>query len=122
MRILEGSDTQLKFHITEKEYENGVVVAENDVDLTAYDKIVLVIKWFDGVEEYDGTIDNWQGGDGNAYVIFDLFSEDTKDKSGNAQADIWGLKNEQKVRFNSFTINGEVLHSIIIPQNEMQTA
>lgn len=116
MRLLEGSDTQLKFHITEKQYENGVVVDETDKDLTEYDSVTLSIKFFDSIKDFEGTIDNWEGGDGNAYVIFDIYSEDTKDKCGKIQAEIWGVKWVQKNRLNSETIEGEVLHSFKIPQ------
>ena len=115
MLILEGSDMQLKFHITEKQYENGAVVSEVDKNLTEYDNIILSIKFFDGIEDFDGTIDNWQGGDGNAYVVFDLFSEDTKDKCWKIEAEIRGVKWEKKNRLNTSTIQGEVLHSLKIP-------
>ena len=106
---------QLKFHITEKEYENGAVVSEVDKDLTEYDNIILSIKFFDGIVDFDGTIDNWEGGDGNAYVLFDIFSEDTKDKCWKIEAEIWGVKGEKKNRLNTSTIQGEVLHSLKIP-------
>lgn len=115
MLILEGSDMQLKFHITEKQYENGAVVSEVDKDLTEYDNIILSIKFFDGIVDFDGTIDNWQGGEGNAYVLFDIFGEDTKDKCGKIEAEIWGVKGVQKNRLNTSTIQGEVLHSLKIP-------
>lgn len=117
MRLLEGSDTRVKFHITEKQYTNGVLTGETDVDLTQYDEVTLSIKFFDGIKEFEGTIDNWQGGEGTAYVIFDILSEDTKDKCGKIQAEIWGTKGQaQKNRLNTETIEGEVLHSFNIPQ------
>ena len=108
---------RLKFHITEKEYTDGVVTKETDKDLTEYDSVILSIKYFDGIVDYDGTIDNWQGGDGNSYVVFELLSEDTAGKSGKIEAEIWGVKDGfQKNRLNTDMIQGEILHSLKIPQ------
>jgi hypothetical protein len=49
MFILEGSDTQFTFHITEKTKSGQV----NDVDLTVYDKILLEMRYPNGVVEYE---------------------------------------------------------------------
>ena len=107
---------QLKFHITDKIYTDGVLTNETDKDLTEYDAVILSIKFFDGIADFEGTIDNGQGGDGNAYVVFDLYSEDTTGKSGKIEAEIWGIKGVQKNRLNESTILGEVLHSLKIPE------
>ena len=107
---------RLKFHITDKIYTDGVLTNETDKDLTDYDKVILSIKYYDGIVDYEGTIDNWQWGDGVAYVIFELFSEDTAGKSGKIEAEIWGVKGVQKNRLNTDTIKGEILHSLKIPQ------
>lgn len=106
---------RLKFHITEKEYTDGVLTKETDKDLTDYDSVILSIKYFDGIVDYDGTIDNWAGGDGVSYVVFELFSEDTTGKSGKIEAEIRGIKWVQKNRLNTETIKGQVLHSLKIP-------
>ena len=112
MKLLEWSDTQLEFHITEKIYENGTLKEENDVDLTEYDKIILTIKYVDWVVEYEGSISE----ESDSNVIFDIFSEATKWRAWKAIADIWGVKGEKKVRFNSFTIDWDVLYSIQVPE------
>jgi len=112
MRILEGSDTELEFHITEKEYTDGVLTNETDKDLTQYDKVILSIKFFDGIVDYEGVVQ-----EDKSHVIFTLLSEDTKNKCGKIQAELWGVKNDniQKNRLNETTIEGEVLHSFKIP-------
>lgn len=112
MRILEGSDTELEFHITEKEYTDGVLTNETDKDLTQYDKVILSIKFFDGIVDYEGVVQ-----ENTSHVIFTLLSEDTKNKCGKIQAELWGVKNDniQKNRLNETTIEGEVLHSFKIP-------
>lgn len=112
MRILEGSDTELEFHITEKEYTDGVLTNETDKDLTQYDKVILSIKFFDGIVDYEGVVQQ-----DTSHVIFTLLSEDTKNKCGKIQAELWGVKNDniQKNRLNETTIEGEVLHSFKIP-------
>lgn len=107
LNILEGSDTRVKFHITE--IEDGV---ENGVDLGDYDKVVLHIKYFNEIIEIDGTVCT----EDTSYVTFDLLSEQTKDRAGDIQAEIWGIQWAKKVRFNSFLIDGAVLHSIKIPE------
>ena len=108
LNVLEGSDTRLKFHITE--VEDGV---ENGVDLGDYDKIVLVLKYYDEIVEVEGTVCIEDA----SYVTFDLFSEQTAGRAGKLQAEIRGVKGaDKKVRFNSFTIDGDVLHSIKIPE------
>jgi len=113
MKLLEGSDTQLKFHITEKLKCSGT---ESNVDLTIYDKILLEVRYIDGVREYEGVIDNGEWGEGNSYVIFDILSEATAWRTWKVSCDIWGVKNEQKVRFNENTIQGDILPSITIPE------
>ena len=108
LSILEGSDMRIKFHITE--IEDG---EESAVDLTDYDKVVLVLKYYDEIVELEGTVCI----EDSSYVTFDLFSESTKDRSGKIEADIRGLQGpDKKVRFNSFTIEGDVLHSIKVPE------
>ena len=107
LNILEGSDTRLKFHITE--IEDGV---ENAVDLTDYDKVVLVLKYYNEIVEVEGTVCI----EDTSYVTFDLLSEQTAGRAGKVQAEIWGIAEAKKVRFNSFTIDGDVLHSIKIPE------
>lgn len=113
MKILEGSDTLLEFHITEKEYTDGVLTNETDKDLTQYDKVILSIKYYDWIVDYEGVVQ-----ENTSHVIFTLLSEDTKDKCGSIQAEIWGVKNDniQKNRLNETTIEGEILHSFKIPQ------
>ena len=105
LNILEGSDTRLKFHITE-------IGVENAVDLTTYDKVVLVLKYYDEVVEVEGTVCI----EDTSYVTFDLLSEQTAGRAGKVKAEIWGIAGAKKVRFNSFTIDGDVLHSIKIPE------
>lgn len=116
MELLEGSDTKVKFHITDKEYTDGVLTNETDTDLTQYDNITLSIKFFDGIKEFTGVVDT--EGDGNSYVNFEILSEDTTGKCWEFKAEIWGTKNDntQKNRLNSDTIEGQVLHSFNIPQ------
>ena len=112
MRILEGSDTELEFHITENEYTDGVLTNETDKDLAQYDKVILSIKFFDGIVDYEGVVQQ-----DTSHVIFTLLSEDTKNRCGKIQAELWGVKNDniQKNRLNETTIEGEVLHSFKIP-------
>ena len=113
MKILEGSDTQLKFHITEKLKCSGT---ETDVDLTQFDKVLLEMRYITWVVEYEWVIDNWDWGEWTSYVIFDIFSEATAWKSWRISCDIWGVKDGvKKLRFNEETILWEVLPSIVIP-------
>ena len=114
MKILEGSDTQLKFHITEKLKCSGT---ETDVDLTQFDKVLLEMRYTTWVVEYEWVIDNWEWGEWTSYVIFDIFSEATAWKSWRISCDIWGVKDGvKKLRFNEETILWEVLPSIVIPE------
>lgn len=106
MQILEGSDTQLTFNITET--NNGTTT---NVDLTTYDKVTLFLQLTNGVIEIDGTVDN----QATNQVTFDILSEQTANNCGAALADIRGLKGASKIRFNENTIQGAVLHSIKVP-------
>lgn len=108
MRIREWSDTQLKFHITERTSNWEI----NEVDLTEYDKILLEIRYVTGKVEYEWKIDEeW-----NSYVIFDIFSEATEWKAGRMKADVWWVKGVKKHRFNRMTIDWEVLPSVKVPE------
>ena len=109
MKILEGSDTQLLFHITQTEDW-----LTTDVDLTQYQKVLLEIRYITGVVEILGTV--WQGEWEHSYVTFDILSEGTQGKVWKVSCDIWGVKNESRIRFNSNTIQGEVLSSIKVPE------
>lgn len=114
MKLLEGSDTQLKFHITEKQKCSGT---ETDVDLTEFDKVLLEMRYTTWIVEYEWTIDNGEWWEGNSYVIFDIFSEATAWKVGIISCDIRGVKDWiKKLRFNEDTITWEILPSIIIPE------
>lgn len=107
MEILEGSDTQLTFKITET--NNGTTT---NVDLTTYDEVILTIALGGVVLDIEGEID----GQDNSKITFDLLSEQTNGRSWSLQADIRGLKDAKKVRFNLNTIEGSILHSIKVPQ------
>lgn len=107
MKILEWSDTQLIFKITET--ENWTTTP---VDLTEYDKVVLSISLWWTIIDIEGEVD-WQD---TSKVTFDLFSEQTKNRCGGVQADIRWLKDEKKLRFNQNTIEWTILHSIKVPQ------
>lgn len=114
MKILEWSDTQLKFHITES---LRCQWTETSVDLTEYDKVLLEVRYVNWIVEYEWTIDNGQWWEWNSYVIFDIFSEATAWKSWPVSCDIWGVKDGvKKIRFNEETIIWEVLPSIVIPE------
>ena len=115
MFILEGSDTQFTFHITEKTKSWQT----NEVDLTEYDKILLEIRFTDWIQEYEGDLDNEENTEKNlhSYVRFDLFSEQSAWRSWKVKCDIWGVKDwVKKIRFNWDTIHWEVLPSVKIPQ------
>lgn len=107
MQILEWSDTQLTFHITQTEWSTTT-----NVDLTQYDKIILTISLWWVVLDIEWEID-WQD---SSKIIFDLLSEQTKWRCWWVQADIWWLKDAEKIRFNLNTIQGNVLHSIKVPE------
>ena len=107
LEIPEGSDTQFTFHITETEDWQTT-----DLDLTNFDKIVLSIKYVNSISEVEWTIkDNT-----TSYVIFDILSEATIWKVGWVNFDIWGVKWTTKIRFNSETMEWQILPSIKIPQ------
>lgn len=116
MKILEWSDTQLLFHITESERTCGQSGTATNVDLTAYDKIVMEMRYIGWVVEYEWTIDNWQGGLWNSYVKFNILSEMSIWRAGFINCDIWWIKWVQKNRFNENTIIWEILPSIVIPE------
>lgn len=105
--IYEWSDTQLEFEITEK-----INCDETPMDLTEYDKVVLNIKYSnDDIVEINGSVDN----EVKSEVIFDLFSEATVWKSWDVRCEIWGIKDDKKVRL-SDVMEWEILHSIKIPE------
>ena len=108
MKILEGSDTQLLFHITQT--EEGTTT---DVDLTQYSKVILMMRYSDGVVDIEWVVGEWNQ---NSYVTFDILSESSKGRAGKVSCDIWGIKSEKKIRFNSNTIQWEVLSSIKVPE------
>ena len=114
MKILEGSDTQFTFHITEKTKSWQA----SDVDLTVYDKILLEIRYVTWIVEYQWSLENEENtaNNSNSYVKFEILSEATKWKSGKISCDIWGVKDAQKVRFNFDTIIWEVLPSVKVPE------
>ena len=114
MLVLEGSDTQFTFHVTEKTKSWQV----NDVDLTVYDKILLEVRYVNWVVEYEWSLENEENTANNkhSYVKFDIMSEYTEWRSWPVKCDIWWVKGEQKTRFNWDTIRGEVLPSVKIPE------
>ena len=106
MQILEWSDTRVRFRI--RETENNITY---DFDLTEFTWYKLEIRFSDdSLIEVNGVVDN-----GTLY--FDIFWEYTEWKSGSIKADIWGVKNLKKVRFNPITIKGKVLSSVYVPKN-----
>ena len=116
MKILEWSDTQLKFHTTESENSCGCAGwTATDVDLTDYDKIVLEMRYKNGVVEYVWEIVNEWTNESNSNVVFTIYGEATEWRVGLVSCDIWWVKDNAKVRFNEHTINWEVLPSIVIP-------
>ena len=114
MFILEGSDTQFTFHITEhtKSWQTS------EVDLSIYDKVLLEVRYINWVVEYEGSLDNDENTEHNStsYVKFELLSEATTWRSWKVKCDIRWVKDSQKVRFNFDTIEWEVLPSVKIPQ------
>lgn len=108
MKLLEGSDMQIKFHVIE--IEDWAI---SDVDLTVYDKIILTIRYTTWIVELEWTIDSEE--ESNSYVIFDIFSESTKWKSWKVSCDIRWVKDAGKNRFNLMTITGDILPSIKVP-------
>lgn len=114
MFILEGSDSLFTFHITEHSKSWTV----SNVDLTLYDKILLEVRYTTWIVEYEWSIDNEENIESNStsYVSFEIVWEATKGKAWPVRCDIWGVKDEQKVRFNWDTIQWEVLPSIKVPE------
>lgn len=113
MKLLEGSDTQLKFHITEKLKCSGT---ETNVDLTQFDKVLLEMRYTTWIVEYEWTIDNWKWGEWTSYVIFTILSEATAWKVWAISCDVWWVKWTSRLRFNESTIIWEVLPSVKIPE------
>lgn len=118
MKILEWSDTQLKFHITETENSCGCNDGTaTEVDLSEYDKIVLELRYKDLVVEYEWTIVEetvWQTT--TKYVVFEILSTSTTGRIWLINCDIWWIKDLSKTRFNEHTIVWEILPSIVIPE------
>lgn len=113
MYILEGSDTQFTFHITEhtKSWQTS------EVDLTVYDKVLLEVRYVDWIREYEWSLDNEENTSKNlhSYVKFDILGESSKGRTWNVKCDIRWVKDAQKVRFNWDTINWEILSSVKVP-------
>lgn len=107
MYILEWSDTQLKFRITEYSSSSSEAL----INYADYDKIVAEIKLLWKIIELEWTVD-WE------YVIFDIFSEFTKDNAWSILMDIRWIKWEKKIRFNENTVSWVILKSIRIPEWE----
>ena len=106
MQILEWSDTRVRFKI--REIENNITY---DFDLTEFTWYKLEIRFSDdSVKEFNWVVDSWT-------LYFDIFWEFTEWKSGGIKADIRGVKNLKKVRFNPITIKGKVLPSVYVPKN-----
>ena len=107
--IPEGSDTQLRFHISEE----TTCGEETDIDLTEYDKVVLTVKFWNGdtidIEWTVNTETIWD-------VSFDILSEQTVWKTWVFKAEVWWIAWAEKHRFNQATINWDVLASLRIPQ------
>lgn len=107
MKILEWSDTQLTFHITETEGDTTT-----DLDLTQFDRVVLEIKFVNAISEIEWEIDN----EDNSKVVFDLLSEQTQYRAWWVMADIRWIQWAKKLRLNSNTIYWEVLMSVKVPE------
>ena len=114
MFILEGSDTQFTFHITEHSKSWQV----QEVDLSVYDEILLEMRYSTWIVEYKWTLENDENTEhnSNSYVKFELLSEATKWRTWPIKCDIWWVKEEQKVRFNFDTIEWAVLPSVKVPE------
>lgn len=107
MQLLEWSDTQLKFHITET--ENNTTT---NVDLTDYDEVLLTIRFPETIVEIQWVVDN----EDSSYVVFDLLSEQTTGRAWWIVADIRWIQWAKKLRFNQSTIQGVILASVKVPQ------
>ena len=106
MQLLEWSDTRVRFKI--REIENNITY---DFDLTEFTDYKLEIRFSDdSVKEFNWVIDSWT-------LYFDVFWEDTEWKAGGIKADIRGVKEVKKVRFNPITIKWKVLSSVYVPKN-----
>ena len=106
MQILEWSDTRVRFKV--KEIEDNVAT---DLDLSTFTGYKLEIRFSDdSLYETNWVVDNWT-------LYFDIYWEYTEWKSGSLKADIWGVKNLKKVRFNPSTIKWKVLPSVTVPSN-----
>ena len=112
MILLEWSDTQLKFKITETEDWTTT-----DVDLSQYDKIILTMKYKNGIVDYEWDVVSetvWQTT--KTYVVFELLSESTAWRRWAISCDIWWVAWDSKIRFNEETIKWQILPSIKIPE------
>ena len=107
MYLIEWSDTQLKFKITETESW-----ATTNVDLTQYEKVLITIKYSNWIVEKEWTVDDTD----HSLVVFDILSEETKWRRWKVSLDIWWVYGEQKNRFNEDTIVWKVLPSIKVPE------
>lgn len=112
MILLEWSDTQLKFKITETEDWTTT-----DVDLSDYDKIILTMKYKDGIVDYEWEIvEETVGQTTKKYVVFEFLSESTAWRRWAISCDIWWVNWDWKIRFNDETIKWQILPSIKIPE------
>ena len=109
-KILEWSDTRLRFHITKTEWQETT-----DVDLTEYDKIILCIRFVKDTVEFVWTVDE----ENHSNAIFDLFSESTKWRRWIISMDVWWLKDAKKLRFNLNTVKWNILPSVKVPSDEL---
>ena len=106
MQILEWSDTRVRFRI--REIENNITY---DFDLTEFTGYKLEIRFSDdSLIEINWVVDSWT-------LYFDIFWEYTEWKAGAMKADIWGVKELKKVRFNPTTIKWKVLPSVYVPKD-----
>lgn len=114
MYILEGSDTQFTFHITEHSKSWQV----SEVDLTVYDKVLMEVRYVNWIREYEWSLDNEENTSKNlhSYVSFELVWEATMWRAWTVKCDIWWVKDWQKVRFNFDTVIWVILPSVKVPQ------
>lgn len=99
MKLLEWSDAQLKFEIT----QDGQAINFNE-----YSKFLLEIRFIDSIVEIEGEIQDWN-------LVFEIFGERTTGRVWKVDCDIRWIKGEKKVRFNQNTIEGVILSSIKVP-------
>jgi len=107
MRLLEWSDTQLTFHITETEDWTTT-----NLDLTQFDKVLLVMKFSNETLEIEWTVDS----ENNYLVRFDIYSEQTKGKAGSVFVDVWWIEWTTRLRLNRETIQWNILSSVKVPE------